>query len=143
MLTQPCTCLVCRMLGSGTARYGGAVEGDHPRVAVGELHRPIPLGTLPRIQGHARDQELPLRQPPDPQLPFGQEAIDLRLLPPLQGVRLPSPSPDRAGEGRELHVPDPQGHARLGHTEPGGDLAQRQAAAAQVACLPLFRELAR
>src|SRR5215218_8672453 len=77
----------------------GAIERDHSRIAVGELHRPVPLRPFSRVQRNTRDQELPLRQAADPGPALLDQAVDLGLLAALEGVGGAAAAPGRAGEG--------------------------------------------
>jgi hypothetical protein len=73
----------------------GAEEDHHPRVAVHEADLSVSLGTLPRVQGDARDQELALRQATDTGPTLRQEPVDLGLAAALQGVGVAAAAPGR------------------------------------------------
>ena len=113
----------------------GAEEDHHARVGVHEADSSVALAALTCVQRPPRHQELPLRQPPDPGSAFLHQPVDLGPLAALEGVGVAAAAPGRAGQRRELHLPDPQRDAALGDAEAGGDLGQGQAGAAQPACL--------
>ena len=119
-------------------------EEDHTRVAIREDHCPVPLGTLPCVQGGAGNQELFFRKLSELAHPFLTQTLDLRALRLLQHIR-PADAwqvPARPGPRDEVHIADPEGDGGLRHPDYARYLMQCEPLGSQLSRLTLFQELA-